>query len=132
LSRNALDMITMLEECKVRGVGLRSITEPFDTNDYMGRFMFQLSGLLSELEVGSTSKRTTRGIEALRAEGHTWGPPRKMTEKQVQTAIKLLQGGKTPIDVAKKFNVSGTTLREKVLEATGGKKLWPSGPRAKR
>jgi len=34
--------------------------------------------------------------------------------------------------LARKYRISTTTLRDRVLERNKGKRLWPKGPRAKR
>jgi len=50
LSRNLGDLITIGKELQSHGVGLRSATESFDTEDPAGRMLFQLLGSFAEFE----------------------------------------------------------------------------------
>lgn len=50
LTRSVLDLYTLLKEWECRGVGFRSVTEPYDTGSTEGRFMIGLLALLAEWE----------------------------------------------------------------------------------
>lgn len=50
LTRSVLDLYTLLKEWEGRGVGFRSVTEPYDTGSTEGRFMIGLLALLAEWE----------------------------------------------------------------------------------
>jgi DNA invertase Pin-like site-specific DNA recombinase len=133
LSRRARHLFAIADELTDAGIGLRSLQEAqYDTNTPMGKFMLGIFALLAELESDTTGARTMHGIEAKRARGETWGPERKLTDSQVQTAMRALKSGQTLSKLARRFKVTGTTLRTRILEANGGKKLWPDGPRARK
>jgi DNA invertase Pin-like site-specific DNA recombinase len=53
----------MLDDLKGQGVTFRSLTEHIDTDTPTGRAMWQMSGLLAELERSLISERTRRGCE---------------------------------------------------------------------
>ena len=50
LGRSLRDLITMLDDLKRRGVKFRSLTEAIDTETPTGRAMWQMIGVLAELE----------------------------------------------------------------------------------
>ena len=50
LGRSLRDLITMLDDLKRRGVKFSSLTEAIDTETPTGRAMWQMIGVLAELE----------------------------------------------------------------------------------
>ena len=58
LGRSMRDLISMLDELKRRKVKFRSLTEHIDTDTPTGRAMWQMIGLLAELERSLISERT--------------------------------------------------------------------------
>jgi DNA invertase Pin-like site-specific DNA recombinase len=50
LGRSLRDLINMLDELKRQGVKFRSLTEHIDTDTPTGRAMWQMIGLLAELD----------------------------------------------------------------------------------
>jgi transposase len=66
------------------------------------------------------------------------GAPKKLTQEQVQQAVAWLRlhhktggkRGKSVPEVADELGVSVVTVRTAVLKATGGEKLWATGPMA--
>jgi DNA invertase Pin-like site-specific DNA recombinase len=67
LGRSLRDLITMLDDLKQRGVKFRSLTEAIDTETSTGRAMWQMIGVLAELERSLISERTSAGVKAARA-----------------------------------------------------------------
>jgi DNA invertase Pin-like site-specific DNA recombinase len=64
LGRSLRDLITMLDDLKRREVKFRSLTEHIDTDSPTGRAMWQMIGLLAELERSLISERTHAGVKA--------------------------------------------------------------------
>jgi hypothetical protein len=66
------------------------------------------------------------------------GAPKKLTQEQVQQAIAWRRAhietsgkrGKTVPQIAEALGASVVTVRTSILEATGGEKLWKTGPHA--
>ncbi len=56
--RTFLDIVDFFEEV---GIGLRSMTETFDTTNPMGRFAIQMIAAVAELERGTIIERTSMG-----------------------------------------------------------------------
>jgi len=59
--RSLRDLMTMLDDLKQRGVKFRSVTEAIDTQTPTGRAMWQMIGVLAELERSLISERTRAG-----------------------------------------------------------------------
>jgi len=69
LGRSLRDLITMLDDLKQRGVKFRSLTEAIDTETPTGRAMWQMIGVLAELERSLITERTRAGVKAARRRG---------------------------------------------------------------
>ncbi len=61
LGRSLRDLIGLLDDLKARGVAFRSLTEAIDTTTPTGRAMWQMVGILAELERSLIQERTTAG-----------------------------------------------------------------------
>jgi len=111
LGRSLRDLITMLDELKQRGVKFRSLTEHIDTDTPTGRAMWQMIGLLAELERSLISERTRAGVKAAQRRGVKFGRKRKLTPQQLDHARALIEKGEHDRQgIAELFKVSRTTL----------------------
>src|SRR5713101_3231156 len=93
LGRSLRDLITMLDDLKRRGVKFRSLTEHIDTDTPTGRAMWQMIGLLAELERSLISERTRAGVKAAKRSGVKFGRKRKLNPQQIDHARKLIDEG---------------------------------------
>jgi DNA invertase Pin-like site-specific DNA recombinase len=111
LGRSLRDLITMLDELKRRKVKFRSLTEHIDTETPTGRAMWQMIGLLAELERSLISERTRAGVKAAKRRGVKFGRKRKLTPQQLDHARELIdKGDHDHQGIADLFKVSRTTL----------------------
>ena len=110
LGRSLRDLITMLDDLKQRGVKFRSLTEHIDTETPTGRAMWQMIGVLAELERSLISERTRAGVKDAKRRGVKFGRKRKLTPGQIDHARKLIDDGQRREDVAALLNVDRTTL----------------------
>ncbi len=110
LGRSLRDLITMLDDLKKRGVKFRSLTEAIDTETPTGRAMWQMIGVLAELERSLISERTRAGVKAARIRGVKFGRKRKLTSQQLAHARMLIEEGESRQHMADILNVSRTTL----------------------
>jgi DNA invertase Pin-like site-specific DNA recombinase len=118
LGRSLRDLITMLDELKQRGIKFRSLTEHIDTDTPTGRAMWQMIGLLTELERSLISERTRAGVKAARRRGVKFGRKPKLTPEQLDHARELIDKGERDRQgIADLFKVSRTTLY-RALSAT--------------
>jgi DNA invertase Pin-like site-specific DNA recombinase len=110
LGRSLHDLISLLDELKSRGVAFQSVTEAIDTTTPTGRAMWQMVGILAELERSLIQERTKAGRAAAIARGVKMGRKSKLIAQQVTHAIKLIEQGEHHDSVAKSLKVSRRTL----------------------
>ena len=110
LGRSLRDLITMLDDLKQRGVKFRSLTEHIDTDTPTGRAMWQMIGVLAELERSLITERTRAGITAARKRGVKFGRKPKLTAHQIRHARTLINQGEAPQSVASLLGVSRATV----------------------
>jgi DNA invertase Pin-like site-specific DNA recombinase len=110
LGRSVRDLIHMLDDFKDRGVKFRSLTEAIDTETPTGRAMWQMIGVLAELERSLIGERTRAGLKAARERGVKVGRKLKLTSSQLTHARRLIEHGERPATVARSFSVGRSTL----------------------
>ena len=110
LGRSLRDLISMLDDLRARGVKFHSLTEAIDSATPTGRAIWQMIGVLAELERSLIVERTQAGMKEARRRGVTFGRKKKLTPAQVAKARKLIDVGERVEDVAALWNVGRTTL----------------------
>jgi DNA invertase Pin-like site-specific DNA recombinase len=110
LGRSLRDLIHMLDDFKQRGVKFRSLTEAIDTETPTGRAMWQMIGVLAELERSLITERTLAGVKAAQRRGVKFGRKVKLTPDRLAHARKLIEQGTRPTDAAKIIGIGRTTL----------------------
>ena len=111
LSRSLKDLITLLEKVQLAGAGFKSLTEAIDTTTPAGRMMMQIVGSFAEFERAMLRERTRTGLEAARKEGRIGGRRPKLTPRQQQEILQLVDSGQsTAADAARIFNVHPSTV----------------------
>src|SRR5450759_3067791 len=100
----------MLDDFKQRGVKFRSLTEAIDTETPTGRAMWQMIGVLAELERSLISERTRAGVKAAQKRGVKVGRKPKLSPEQIDHAREQINKVKRREDVAALLNVDRTTL----------------------
>jgi DNA invertase Pin-like site-specific DNA recombinase len=110
LGRSLRDLIQMLDDLRERGVRFQSLTEAIDTETPTGRAMWQMIGVLAELERSLIAERTRAGVIAARARGVKFGRKEKLSLRQVVHARKLVDAGEPVREVAKLLLVDRSTI----------------------
>ena len=118
LGRSLHDLIGLLDDLKTRGVAFRSVTESIDTATPTGRAMWQMVGILAELERSLIQERTKAGRTAAQARGVKMGRKPLLTAQQVAHARKLIEQGEHHNTVARSLGVSRRTLYRALATAT--------------
>ena len=109
-ARSLLHLITMLDDLRERGIKFQSLTEHIDSETPTGRAMWQMIGVMAELERGNITERTRAGVKAAQRRGVKFGRKPKLTPQQVAHAIQLIEQGTDRHQVASLFKVGRKTL----------------------
>jgi DNA invertase Pin-like site-specific DNA recombinase len=111
LSRSLKDLLTLLEKVQMAGAGFHSLTEAIDTTTPAGCMMMQIVGSFAEFERAMLRERTRNGLLAARKEGRVGGRRPKLSTRQQQEVVQLVNSGqRTAADVARLFNVHPSTV----------------------
>jgi len=120
LGRSLRDLIALLDDLKARDIAFRSLTEAIDTTTPTGRAMWQMVGILAELERSLIQERTKAGRAAAQARGVKMGRKPLLSASQVAHARTLLEQGERLVHVAQLLSVSRRTL-ERAVRARDGR-----------
>ena len=72
--------------------------------------MWQMIGVLAELERSLITERTRAGVKAAQRRGVKFGRKVKLTPDRLAHARKLIDQGKTPTEAAKIMGIGRATL----------------------
>ncbi|MGD0398720.1 MAG: recombinase family protein [Syntrophobacteraceae bacterium] len=97
----------------------RSVAEAIDPETPTGRAMWQMVGILAEIERSFIQERTKAGTTAAVARGVRMGRKRLLSAQQVTHARKLIEQGEGPNTVAKSLMVSRRTLYRALAAPNG-------------
>ena len=73
LGRSLRNLIHLLDDFRAGGIKFRSLTEAIDTGTRTGRAMWQMIGVLAELDRSLITERTRAGVKAAQARGVKFG-----------------------------------------------------------
>lgn len=111
LARSTRDLLNILGTLSDRGVAFRSLSDAWaDTTTPHGRLMLTVLGGLAEFERELIKSRTSEGRERAKARGQAFGPKPKLTSFQQQEARQRKAAGESVRDIARSYNVSGSTI----------------------
>jgi len=114
LARSTRDLLNILDTLAARGAAFRSLGDQWaDTTTPHGRLMLTVLGGLAEFERQLIRARTGEGRARARARGRHMGRPPSLTRHQQQETARALRTGTgtaTQADLARRFNVSQSTI----------------------
>jgi DNA invertase Pin-like site-specific DNA recombinase len=112
LARSTRDLLNILDTIAKAGAGFRSLGDVWaDTTTAHGRLMLTVLGGLAEFERELIRARTGEGRIRAKARGVHMGRPPKLTLHQKREALKALADGTaTQADLARRFNLSASTI----------------------
>src|ERR1039458_548640 len=110
LGRSLRDLIAMLDGLRERGIRFQSLTEAIDTETPTGRAMWQMIGVLVELERSLITERTRAGVKSAQRRGVKFGRKPKLSAAQIEHARMLIDNGESRQYVADLLNVGRVTL----------------------
>ena len=119
LGRSLKHLIETVTDLDAQGIGFKSLTENLDTTSAGGRLVFHIFGALAEFERELIRERTMAGLASARARGRTGGRPRKLDNKKIANARRLLEDPNQSVtEVAGLLGVSRTTLYRALKHST--------------
>src|SRR5271165_5800288 len=112
LARSTRDLLNIIDTVAKAGAGFRSLGDAWaDTTTPHGRLMLTVLGGLAEFERDLIRVRTGEGRERAKARGvHMGRPPRLTAHQKAEAAKALAEGVATQADLARRFNVSQSTI----------------------
>lgn len=114
LGRSLMEVLIVFERLAAKGAGVRVLTDQIDTGTAMGRFVMHILAALAEMERGLIIERTMAGLAAGRARGRVGGRKPSLTPETEAEAIRMLQAGHSPREVAAKLKVGKSTIYAKM------------------
>ena len=130
-SRNLKDLLILVDELLVYGVGFKSATEPFDSTTSAGKLMFQQLGSFAEFESNRIAERVfpgmVKGVQKGNWQGarfapfgYTYNKENKLLEVEEREAniVKLIYtmyiSGKSTHDIAAYLDKKGYKTEHKI------------------
>jgi DNA invertase Pin-like site-specific DNA recombinase len=110
LGRSLPHLNDVVESLRAKGVSFASLGESIDTKSAGGRLVFHFMSALAEFERSLIIERTTAGLAAAKRRGTRLGRRPALLPAQVAHARQLIAGGESPGDVARRLDVSRSTL----------------------
>jgi len=114
LGRSTQNMLDFAQALRGRGAGLRVLNlggGDVDTATPMGSMLFTIMAALAQMEHDIKSERIIDSISKRRAAGKDLGGrPRRVTDSQVRSAMRLVESGEPAAQVARDFGMSRATF----------------------
>ena len=129
IGRRWMDTVNAVRDLRTREVKIRSLAqseatwvtylaaEPDTAEAVIGDILTTFMAWAAEQELQAVSRRTRAGLERVRAEGKTLGPPRIVDDGQVEAMARLRREGQSLRSIGKIFGVSRTTVQRRLQEA---------------
>ena len=119
LARSLRLLLSMLDDLKDRGVGIRSLREPLiDTTTASGELVLQIFGVIAEFERRRIRERIHAGLDHARRNGKSLGRPKALDDEKAAAIIRLRDQGTTIGELSRTFGISKPTVR-KYLDSRG-------------
>ncbi|AQS83893.1 hypothetical protein A0U92_02920 [Acetobacter aceti] len=117
LGRSTVHLANLLEDLRIKGVSVRSITEGIDTSGNLGRFLFTILSGVAELERENIRERVNAGLRNAKKKGVRLGRKEKFQEKD-KALIRRLHGlGDSYTKLSRQFSASRSTIWQIVNDA---------------
>ena len=109
--RSVTDALNELDSLHKVGIQFLSLSQDFDTTTPHGKLLYTLTAALAEWEREVLSQRTKEGMQAARRKGKQIGRPRKLKDRDLVEAKRLLNAAIPLADAALKLRVHEKTLK---------------------
>jgi len=109
LGRNAIDVLSLIDELHANGVGVKILNLGVDTQKASGRLFLTMLAGFAEFEREIIRERCMAGLESARSKGVLLGRRCSLTKHQREHARELKSQGLSANEVAKVLNTSKMT-----------------------
>ena len=128
IGRRWMDTVNAVRDLRTREVRIRSLAqseatwvtylaaEPDTAEAVIGDILTTFMAWAAEQELQAVSHRTKAGLERVRAEGKTLGPPPRVDDDQVEDMARLRREGQSLRSIGRIFGVSRTTVQRRRQE----------------
>ncbi len=114
LGRSTQNLLAFADELRSRGAGLRVLNlggGDVDTGTPMGSMLFTIMAALAQMEHEIKRERVTDSVSKRREAGKDLGGrPRRVTDSQIRSAVRLVEGGDPAAQVARDLGMSRATF----------------------
>ena len=111
LGRTQRELISVVEQLRERGAGVRSLREDLDTTAPGGAAIFRVFAGLADVGRAAISAGTSDGLAVARARGKRLGRPPALTPEQLREVRDLLLTQENTVSgVARRLGVSRSTI----------------------
>lgn len=111
LARSLKDLLHILEILERKGCRFRSLTEPIQTDNYLGRFMLQILGAVAELERNLIRERSIAGQRAAVEKGAILGRPCTIPEGSLNDIKRLYWEGTSKSEISRRYGVTTSAIK---------------------
>ena len=115
--RSTIEGLTVLDELHKQGITFHSIWQNIDTTTPEGRKWFTYAVADAEYEKAVISRRTKLAMQAAKDRGVKFGRKTVMTPAKQRRASKLLTEGCSGCEIARKLDISRSTMFRYAREA---------------
>lgn len=116
VGRSLAHLASIMTSLNERGISFKSLTEPLDTTTAGGEFIFHVFAAMAQMERSLNRERTLAGLEAAKQRGKKLGRPEALSQVELDLARRLRDEGASLSMLAKKFNVSKTTMHRRLSQ----------------
>ena len=116
--RNLQDVLNSITTLRGKGVNIHFMAENLHldakkTNPIQD-FFFHMMAAFAQCERAMNKERQREGTEIAKRNGSFLGRASKLTEENIKEALRMVELGVTKIKIAKKFNITKSTLNRSI------------------
>jgi DNA invertase Pin-like site-specific DNA recombinase len=111
LGRNAMDVLSVVEDFKARGIHLRvTMLDGVDLTSSTGKLIVTMMAALAEMEKNMLIERTKAGLERTKAQGTKLGAPLTIPPEVLKEMIEKKEEGYTYDMLAYEYKIPKNTI----------------------
>lgn len=115
LARRTFKALEIVEQIDRAGGALKSLNDPFDMSDPVGRAAAQMLFVFAELERSNIVARTKAGLEHAARNGRKGGRPPALSKNQMTRVRRRHADGESVSALAREYGVSRQTIQRALV-----------------